>query len=151
MPEVAYFTESKLAASEEVSMYSLITGSFKSEENALSQVNILKERGFSPEIVVAPNGFFRVCAMACSDMNTAITKKDSITAKFPGAWISRKYNMTDSVLAMQLVHPIYFIILPLLTFSAGETITSFPSLSSAIRIIPLTQYLLSFGFKICNN
>jgi nucleoid DNA-binding protein len=71
-------------------VYFLITGSFKSEENALSQVNILKEEGFSPEIVVAPNGFFRVCAMACSDMNTALTKKDSITAKFPGAWISKK-------------------------------------------------------------
>ena len=74
----------------EVNVYFLITGSFKSEENAISQVNILKEEGFTPEIVVAPNGFFRVCAMACSDMNTAMTKKDSIAAKFPGAWISRK-------------------------------------------------------------
>jgi hypothetical protein len=70
-------------------VYFLITGSFKSEENALSQVNILKEEGFSPEIVVAPNGFFRVRAMACSDMNTAVQKKDSITGKFPGAWISK--------------------------------------------------------------
>lgn len=71
-------------------VYILITGSFKSEENAISQVNMLKEEGFSPEIVVAPNGFFRVCAMACSNMNTAVQKKDSITGKFPGAWISRK-------------------------------------------------------------
>jgi nucleoid DNA-binding protein len=71
-------------------VYVLITGSFKSEENAVSQFNKLKEEGFTPEIVVAPNGFFRVCAMACSDMNTAVQKKDSITGKFPGAWISRK-------------------------------------------------------------
>jgi nucleoid DNA-binding protein len=71
-------------------VYFLITGSFKSEENAMVQVNILKEDGFTPEIVVAPNGFFRVCAMACSDMNTAVLKKDSITGKFPGAWISKK-------------------------------------------------------------
>ena len=71
-------------------VYFLITGSFKSEENAITQVNMLKGEGFTPEIVVAPNGFFRVCAMACSDMNTAVQKKDSITAKFPGAWISKK-------------------------------------------------------------
>jgi hypothetical protein len=70
--------------------YFLITGSFKSEENALSQVTILKAQGFNPEIVVAPNGFFRVCAMACSDMKTALSRKDSIASQFPGAWISRK-------------------------------------------------------------
>jgi nucleoid DNA-binding protein len=78
------------AAVTEANVYFLITGSFKSEENAISQVNVLKGEGFTPEIVVAPNGFFRVCAMACSDMNTAMTKKDSITARFPGAWISKK-------------------------------------------------------------
>jgi len=73
-----------------VNVYFLITGSFKSEENAVSQINLLKEEGFTPEIVVAPNGFFRVCAIACSDMNSAVQKKDSITGKFPGAWISKK-------------------------------------------------------------
>jgi hypothetical protein len=70
--------------------YYLITGSFKSEDNALAQVNKLKTDGFTPEIVVAPNGFYRVCAMVCSDINTALTKKDSIAAQFPGAWISGK-------------------------------------------------------------
>jgi nucleoid DNA-binding protein len=90
VPEVTSFTESKLPASEEVSMYSLITGSFKSEENAASQVDILKAQGFTPEIVAAPNGFYRVSAMTCSDMNIARTKRDSIIEKFPGAWISRK-------------------------------------------------------------
>ena len=83
-------TEVSAPVAAEVKVYFLITGSFKSEDNAISQVNILKEEGFTPEIVVAPNGFFRVCALACSDMNTAMTKKDSITAKFPGAWISKK-------------------------------------------------------------
>jgi hypothetical protein len=71
-------------------VYVLITGSFKSEVNAIAQVNTLKSEGFNPEIVVAPNGFFRVCAMACDDMNTALTKKDSISSKFPGVWISKK-------------------------------------------------------------
>jgi nucleoid DNA-binding protein len=74
----------------ESNVYYLITGSFKSEANAMAQVNTLKSKGFAPEIVVAPNGFFRVCAMACSDMHTAVTKKDSITALCPGAWISKK-------------------------------------------------------------
>jgi hypothetical protein len=70
--------------------YFVITGSFKSEENAISQVNILKEEGFLPEIVSAPNGFFRVCAIACTDINTAKIKKDSISKKFPEAWVSKK-------------------------------------------------------------
>jgi nucleoid DNA-binding protein len=70
--------------------YYLITGSFKSENNAVYQVNMLKAEGFSPEIVAAPNGFYRVSAMMCSDMNTAITNKESISKKFPGTWISGK-------------------------------------------------------------
>ncbi|MEI6047347.1 MAG: SPOR domain-containing protein [Bacteroidota bacterium] len=70
--------------------YFLITGSFKSEENAVSQVNILKSEGFTPEIVTAPNGFYRVSAMMCKDMNTALNMKDSIATRFPGTWISRK-------------------------------------------------------------
>jgi nucleoid DNA-binding protein len=71
-------------------VYILITGSFRSEENAVSQVNTLKAEGFTPEIVIAPNGFFRVCAMVCNDLTTAEAKKDSISGQFPGAWISKK-------------------------------------------------------------
>jgi len=74
----------------ETKVYFLITGSFKSEVNAISQVNILKSEGFAPEIMIAPNGFFRVCAIACRDMNIARVKKDSISGKFPDAWISKK-------------------------------------------------------------
>jgi nucleoid DNA-binding protein len=70
--------------------YFVITGSFKSKGNADLQINMLKEEGFSPEVVIADNGFFRVCAMACNDLNTAVNKKDSIVKKFPGAWVSRK-------------------------------------------------------------
>jgi len=74
----------------ERSTYFVITGSFKSKENAVSQVNTLKEEGFSPEIVTADNGFYRVSAMMCNDLNTADIKKDSIAKKFPGTWVSRK-------------------------------------------------------------
>jgi hypothetical protein len=78
------------AVVKETNGYFVITGSFKSRENALSQVDKLKEEGFSPEIVSTDNGFYRVCAIMCSDLHTALTKKDSITNKFPGSWISRK-------------------------------------------------------------
>lgn len=77
-------------AVKETSGYFVITGSFKSKENADSQVNILKEEGFSPEIVTLDNGFYRVCAITCNDVSTAKSKKDSISKKFPGTWISRK-------------------------------------------------------------
>lgn len=70
--------------------YCLITGSFKSEENAILQVNKLKAEGFTPEIVPAQNGFYRVSAMIYSDLNTALIQKDSISKKFPGTWVSRK-------------------------------------------------------------
>jgi nucleoid DNA-binding protein len=70
--------------------YFVITGSFKLKENADSQVNILENEGFLPEIVTTDNGFFRVCAMTCNDVNIAVTKKDSIAKKFPGTWISKK-------------------------------------------------------------
>ena len=74
----------------ETEMYILITGSFKSEANAVSQVNMLREEGFTPEIITAPNGFYRVSAMMCKDLSIAMTKKDSISKKFPGAWVSKK-------------------------------------------------------------
>ncbi len=70
--------------------YYIITGSFKSEENALSQVDMLKKEGFEPDIVPAPNGFFRVRAMGCANIHNARLKKDSIATKFPGSWISGK-------------------------------------------------------------
>jgi len=74
----------------ETNVYFLITGSFKSEANAILQANMLKEEGFTPEIVAAPNGFYRVSAMMGSDLRTAIAKRDSISKKYPGTWISRK-------------------------------------------------------------
>jgi hypothetical protein len=70
--------------------YFVITGSFKSEKNAVSQVNTLKEEGFFPEVVTVGNGFYRVCAIWCKNLNIAITKKDSISKKFPGTWVSKR-------------------------------------------------------------
>jgi len=83
-------TEIVVPVAPEEEVFCLITGSFKSEENAVAQVNLLKEEGFLPEIVTTENGFYRVSAMVCTDMKTALAKKDSLSKKFPGAWISRK-------------------------------------------------------------
>ena len=74
----------------EKNTYYIITGSFQSRENAGKQISQLQAEGFNPEIVSSGNGFFRVCALECPDLSTAVAKKDSILAKFPGAWISRK-------------------------------------------------------------
>ena len=70
--------------------YIVITGSFKSKENADTQVKMLTEEGFSPEILTSDNGFFRVCAIVCGDIQTATEKKDSIIKKFPGTWVWKK-------------------------------------------------------------
>lgn len=70
--------------------FCVIIGSFKSEENAYTQVNKLKAEGFNPEVIPASNGFFRVSAMKYYDLNTAISVKDSLAEKYPGTWISKK-------------------------------------------------------------
>ena len=74
----------------EIHKFSIITGSFKSEENALSHVESLRAEGYNPEISQAPNGFYRVVATICSDMETALATRDTIVKKFPGTWISKK-------------------------------------------------------------
>ncbi len=73
----------------ETANYCLITGSFKLRENAEKQAGLLKEEGFSPEILNAANGFFRVSALKCNGLEAAMSKKDSISKKFPGSWIKK--------------------------------------------------------------
>jgi nucleoid DNA-binding protein len=90
VPEIVSPPVVNIPVANEESGYMVITGSFKSEENALFQAGILKEEGYSPQVVAAPNGFFRVIALMCDDMVSANSKKDSISKKFPGSWVSRK-------------------------------------------------------------
>lgn len=75
---------------ENVSTYYIITGSFKSVENAGKQVSQLQSEGFNPELITAENGFYRVCALKCNNLSAAVSKKDSLLKKFPTAWISGK-------------------------------------------------------------
>lgn len=69
--------------------YRVITGSFRERANAELQVSLLEKEGFVPEIIDSPNGFFRVSAMRCNDLNTALARKDSIIGKFPGSWVKK--------------------------------------------------------------
>lgn len=69
--------------------YVIVTGSFKSQENAMTHVRALQADGFTPEIVKAPNGYFRVYALKCSSMEIALYRKDSISRKFPDTWITK--------------------------------------------------------------
>jgi len=77
------------AVVEETAIYGVITGSFRSEQNAEAQAALLRNEGFSPEVTLAPNGFYRVSAIKCSDIVTARIKKDSIRAKFPESWVTK--------------------------------------------------------------
>jgi hypothetical protein len=69
--------------------FRLITGSFRLKINAEQQASFLKEEGFDPEIITAANGFFRVSALRCNDLSTAIEMKDSLIKKFPGIWVRK--------------------------------------------------------------
>lgn len=68
--------------------YSIITGSFQSEENALKHIRELKSEGYEPEMQKASNGFIRVTAMTSNSKEQAVQTRDSISGKFPGAWVT---------------------------------------------------------------
>jgi hypothetical protein len=79
--------ETPVSSPAPVLSYSIITGSFKSVENARQQADVLKKQGYEPEVFAAPNGFYRVSAMRCTDIPSALSKRDSIKDFFPESWI----------------------------------------------------------------
>ena len=74
---------------EEEMHYCLITGSFKLKQNAYNQADMLRKEGYDPEILDAPNSFYRVSAVRCKDILSARNKADSISKKFPGTWVKK--------------------------------------------------------------
>jgi hypothetical protein len=87
VPEPA---KEEVATVQEENIYLLITGSFKSQENAKNLMEKLTNKGYTPRIVEAPNGFFRVSAISVSDLNQASIEKEKITKDFPGTWIHKE-------------------------------------------------------------
>ena len=81
--------ETSLPVSEAEMHFGLITGSFKQQQNAYNQADILRNEGYDPEILEAPNGFYRVSAVRCVDLTSAREKADSISEKFPGTWVKK--------------------------------------------------------------
>jgi len=71
--------------------YYLITGSFQLKENADHQAGILRSEGYSAEVISAPNGFFRVSAICCNDLDEALINREILLKKYPGTWV-RKQN-----------------------------------------------------------
>ena len=84
VPKIPIVIEEKTTPSVQ---YQLITGSFKLAENAQKQVKQLISNGFTPEVIQASNGFFRVSAVGYSDIETAKLKRESILSLFPETWI----------------------------------------------------------------
>jgi len=76
-------------AVEEEMLYCLITGSFKLKQNAYNQAEILRKEGYDPEILDAPNNFFRVSAVKYRDLNSALERVSTISKKFPGTWVKK--------------------------------------------------------------
>lgn len=70
--------------------YYLITGSFQLKENADQQAGILRSEGYTSEVITAPNGFFRVSAMRCDDLDAALNNKEILSKKYPGTWVRKQ-------------------------------------------------------------
>jgi nucleoid DNA-binding protein len=70
-------------------IYSVIAGSFRSQANAGLLIKKLTDEGYTPELVSASNGFYRVSVVKCSTLQMAIQKKDSIGRKYSGTWITK--------------------------------------------------------------
>jgi len=69
--------------------YCLITGSFKSAQNAENQSAMLREKGYEPEILEASNGFYRVSARRCFSVEEALEIKKEMSGSFPDTWIRK--------------------------------------------------------------
>lgn len=69
--------------------YYIIAGSFKSRENASHQADLLREAGYTPTVIDAENGFFRVSATECTTLEEANSMKSRVSASFPGSWVRR--------------------------------------------------------------
>jgi nucleoid DNA-binding protein len=70
-------------------VFHVITGSFVSEANAGALMKKLTVEGYQPELLGGPNGFFRVSAAKCSDLETAVQKKKILGKQYSGTWITR--------------------------------------------------------------
>ncbi len=69
--------------------YMLVTGSFKTEDNALTMVEKLRSRGYSPEVAAGPDGYLRVSAVTFESLAEAREALASLTKVFPETWVCK--------------------------------------------------------------
>jgi len=69
--------------------YMLVTGSFKTEDNALTMVEKLRSRGYSPEVAAGPDGYLRVSAVTFESLAEAKEALASLTKVFPETWVCK--------------------------------------------------------------
>ena len=69
--------------------YLIITGSFKTEDNALTMIEKLRKAGYDPEMTGGPDGFLRVSAISYATLDEAKAAHSKMVQKFPGVWIHK--------------------------------------------------------------
>ncbi len=69
--------------------YMIITGSFKTEDNALMMIEKLRKSGYDPEMTGGPDGYLRVSAISYATIDEAKAAHSKMIQKFPGAWIHK--------------------------------------------------------------
>lgn len=69
--------------------YMLVTGSFQTEANALTMVEKLRSRGYSPEVAAGPNGYLRVSAVTFESLAEAKEALASLSTAFPETWVCK--------------------------------------------------------------
>lgn len=69
--------------------YMLVTGSFQTEANALTMVEKLRSRGYSPEVAAGPNGYLRVSAVTFESFTEAKDALASLITAFPETWVCK--------------------------------------------------------------
>lgn len=69
--------------------YMIITGSFKTEDNALMMIEKLRKSGYDPEMTGGPDGYLRVSAISYATIDEAKAAHSKMIQKYPGAWIHK--------------------------------------------------------------
>lgn len=91
---VAVRTEDfSLVNGQPLNAYSVVVGSFKSQENAVNLQNTMKAEGYSPRVIQATvegATWYRVAATTFSTKNEAAASRASLIGKYPGAWLLYK-------------------------------------------------------------
>lgn len=89
-PEVAVEVIDAPVSTEGAGVYFLVTGSFRTESNAVRQQKELAGKGYSADISRASNGYYRVSATSYGTYSEASDAKKVVSEDFPGTWILQK-------------------------------------------------------------